>query len=178
MQATCSCHTRLCRRHRQTGSSNRRARSTLQSRWASVLSHTMMQMSPRATVPGYRQSRRPRSPASRNRTGHLPFANRAGCKRARARFGRAWVVRAGRAGRMGLTCDARKEIAFPSHQGGAGRAHVEGEWLGRMFRAGRHAGYMPWSSEERGPSPGRHTWPGAPSRTIEIGPNLGSGKKG
>ena len=33
MQAACSCHTRLCRRHRQTGSSNRKARSTLQSRW-------------------------------------------------------------------------------------------------------------------------------------------------
>ena len=42
---------------------------------------------------------------------------------------------------MGRTSDARKEIASPSHLGGAGRAHVEGEWLGRMFRAGagRHA---------------------------------------
>jgi hypothetical protein len=30
-------------------------------------------------------------------------------------------------------------MAFPSHLGGAGQAHVEGEWLGRMFRAGRHA---------------------------------------
>ncbi len=31
---------------------------------------------------------------------------------------------------------------------------VEGEWLGRMFRAGRHARYMPWSPEERGPESG------------------------
>ena len=69
-------------------------------------------------------------------------------------FGRAWVVRAGWAGWMGRTSDARKEIAFPSHQGGAGRAHVEGERLGRMFRAGRHAGYMPWSPEGRGPGSG------------------------
>ena len=58
-------------------------------------------------------------------------------------FGRAWVMQVGRAGWMGRTSDARKEIAFPSHQGGAGRAHVEGEWLGRMFRAERHAIYMP-----------------------------------
>ncbi len=55
---------------------------------------------------------------------------------------------------MGRTCDARKEIACPSHQGGAGPAHVEGEWLGRMFRAGRHGGYMPWSPEGRGPGSG------------------------
>jgi hypothetical protein len=86
--------------------------------------------------------------------GHLPFANRAGCERERARFGRAWIVRAGWAGWMGRTCDARKEIACPSHLGGAGRAHVEGESLGRMFRAGRHARYVPWSPEERGPGSG------------------------
>ena len=55
---------------------------------------------------------------------------------------------------MGRTSDARKEIAFPSHQGGAGRAHVEGESLGWMFRAGRHARYVPWSPEERGPGSG------------------------
>jgi hypothetical protein len=55
---------------------------------------------------------------------------------------------------MGRTSDARKEIAFPSHLVGAGRAHVEGEWLGRMFRAGRHARYMPWSPEGRGPGSG------------------------
>ena len=50
MQATRSCHTRLCRRHRQPGSSNRKARSTLQSRCALVLTHTWMQMSLRAMV--------------------------------------------------------------------------------------------------------------------------------
>jgi hypothetical protein len=51
---------------------------------------------------------------------------------------------------MGRASDARKEIAFPGRLGGAGRAHVEGEWLGRMFRAGRHARYVPWSPEGRG----------------------------
>jgi hypothetical protein len=55
---------------------------------------------------------------------------------------------------MGRTSDARKEIACPSYHGGAGRAHVEGEWLGRMLRAGRHARYMPWSPEGRGPGSG------------------------
>ena len=50
--------------------------------WCS-LPHGCAQMSPHATAPGYRRSRRrPRSPASRNGTGHRPFANRAGCKRA------------------------------------------------------------------------------------------------
>ncbi|MCX5744306.1 MAG: hypothetical protein NT062_17590 [Proteobacteria bacterium] len=33
-----------------------------------------MQMSQNATDPGYRRFRRPRSPAARNGTGHLPFA--------------------------------------------------------------------------------------------------------
>ncbi len=67
---------------------------------------------------------------------------------------RAWVVRTDWAGWMGRTCDVRRVDTIPSHQGGAGRAHVEGEWLGRMFRAGRHAGYMPWSPEGRGPGSG------------------------
>ena len=53
-----------------------------------------------------------------------------------------------------------------------GRAHDEGVWLGRMFRAGRHAGYMPWSpgarAGVRGAAPGLEP----PPRTIEIGPNL------
>ena len=31
---------------------------------------------------------------------------------------------------------------------------TSGEWLGRMFRAGRHARYMPWSPEGRGPGSG------------------------
>jgi hypothetical protein len=63
---------------------------------------------------------------------------------------------------MGRTSDARKGIAFPSDQGGAGRAHVEGEWLGRMFRAGRHAIYMPWSPEGRGPGSGAPHEAGSP----------------
>jgi hypothetical protein len=36
-------------------------------------------MLPHATAPGYRRSRPPRSPASRNGTGRVQFANRAGC---------------------------------------------------------------------------------------------------
>jgi hypothetical protein len=71
-QATCSCHTRLCRRHRQTRSSNRKARRTLQSRWALVPTPTWLQMSPRVTAPGYRRSCRPRSPAPRNGTATKP----------------------------------------------------------------------------------------------------------
>ena len=97
MQATRSCHTRLCRRHRQTGSSNRKARSTLQSRCALVLTHTWMQMSPNATVPGYRRFRRPRSPAARNGTGHLPCVNHAGYRRAPSTI----CTRMGRANRRG-----------------------------------------------------------------------------
>ena len=73
---------------------------------------------------------------------------------------------------MGRTCDARKEIAFPSHLGGAGRAHVEGEWLGRMFRAGRRATYMPWSPEERGPVRGATLGREPPPCTIGIRPEF------
>jgi hypothetical protein len=97
MQATRSCHTRLCRRHRQPGSSNRKARSTLQSRCALVLTQTWMQMSPNATVPGYRRFRRPRSPAARNETGHLPCVNHAGYRRAPSTI----CTRMGRANRRG-----------------------------------------------------------------------------
>ena len=81
---------------------------------------------------------------------------------------------------MGRTCDARKEIAFPSHQGGAGRAHDEGEWLGRMFRAGRHARYMPWSPEGRGPGSGAPHKAGSPlPAPSEFGQNFvdGFGKR-
>jgi hypothetical protein len=60
---------------------------------------------------------------------------------------------------MWRTCDARKKKAFPWSLGGARRAHVEGEWLGKMLWAGRHAMDMPWSSEGRGPM--GHPWPGA-----------------
>ncbi len=46
-------HTHLCRRHGQTGSSNRKTRSALQGRWAFLDTHTWMKMPPRATDPGY-----------------------------------------------------------------------------------------------------------------------------
>ena len=77
---------------------------------------------------------------------------------------------------MGRTSDARKEImiASPGRLGGAGRAHVEGEWLGRMFRAGRH---VPWSPEGRGPGSARGAtllvvgWQ-PPARTIGIWPEF------
>ena len=64
MQATCLCQTRLCRRHRQTGSSNRKVRSALQSRWSLLLTRTWMHMSLLATDPGYWRSYRSRRPAS------------------------------------------------------------------------------------------------------------------
>jgi hypothetical protein len=71
---------------------------------------------------------------------------------------------------MGRTWDVRKEIACPGRLGGAGRAHVTDERLGRMFSAGRHARYLPWSPEERGPGSGAPplAWK-PPSRAIEIG---------
>jgi hypothetical protein len=51
---------------------------------------------------------------------------------------------------MGRACDAREEAACPGAAWaarGERRAHAEGEprRLGRMFEAGRHARYMPWS---------------------------------
>ena len=76
---------------------------------------------------------------------------------------------------MGQTCDARKEIAFPSYQGGAGRAHVEGERLGRMFRAGRHVGYMPWSPEGRGPGSGAPHYGSPLPAPSEFGQNFVDG---
>ncbi len=138
MQAACSCHTRLCRRHRQPGSSNRKARSTLQSRWASVIT----------PIYGCRRRRAPHLRAIGDPVGRAG-AGRATCRSRTAQDASApehdldacaWVVRAGRAGWMGRTSDARKEIAFPSHLGGAGRAHVEGEWLNVAFQAGTHCG--------------------------------------
>ena len=126
--------------------------STLQSRWALVLKCSHMDADATArhrdssglsAVPSAAQpcvSKRDGPPAVREpRRGQAP----------KDIDGRAWVVRADWAGWMGRTSDARKGIAFPSHQAGAGPAHVEGEWLGRMFRAGRHARYMPWSPEGR-----------------------------
>ena len=81
MQVTCSCQTRLCRQHRQTGSSNMKARSTLQSR-AGVGTH------PTLRICGRRQksalSRRP-SAGGRLRTAKGSGAARADQERAPAR---------------------------------------------------------------------------------------------
>jgi hypothetical protein len=80
----------------------------LQSRWASVLTHTWMQMSPRSTVPGHRRFRRPRSPASRNGTGQLPLARRRRLQtRAEHDLDAYMVVQAGRTCSMGRTCDVQ-----------------------------------------------------------------------
>ncbi len=81
MQATCSCQTRLCRRHRQTGGSNRKARIILQS-WAGIGTH------PALLIYGQRQksalSRRP-SAVGRLRTAKGSGAARADPQRAPAR---------------------------------------------------------------------------------------------
>jgi len=163
MQATCSCHTLLCRRRRQTGSSNGKARSTLQSRWALVLTPTWMQMSPRATVPGYRQSRRPRSPASRNGTGHLPFANRAGCKRAEIVLDAHGSCE--QAGPVGwgerVTCD--ELIQFPVTWAARGEPTSRASgWAGCFGREGT-PDICPGRPRGAGRGPGRHSSPGAPS---------------
>jgi hypothetical protein len=188
MQATCSCHTRLCRRHRQTGSSNRRARSTLQSRWASVLSHwhTMMQMSPRATVPGYRQSRRPRSPASRNGTGHLPFANRAGCKRAEIVLDVHGSCE--QAGPVGwgdrVTCDELIQVPATRTARGEPTSRASG-WAGCFGREGTPGicpGRPVHSPRGAGRGPGRRTRLAAPSlhhrSSARISCIYSFGKKG
>jgi len=163
MQATCSCRTRLCRRRRQTGSSNRRARSTLQSRRALVLTPTWMQMSPRATVPGYRQSRRPRSPASRNGTGHLPFANRAGCKRAEIVLDAHGSCE--QAGPVGwgerVTCD--ELIQFPATWAARGEPTSRASgWAGCFGREGT-PDICPGRPRGAGRGPGRRTRLAAPS---------------
>ena len=163
MQATCSCHTRLCRRRRQTGSSNRKARSTLQSRRALVLTPTWMQMSPRATVPGYRQSRRPRSPASRNGTGHLPFANRAGCKRAEIVLDAHGSYEQARSVGWGerVTCD--ELIQFPATRAARGEPTSRASgWAGCFGREGT-PDICPGRPRGAGRGPGRHTRPAAPS---------------
>ncbi len=112
---------------------------------------------PSAPVPS---PRRPRSPASAPRNGTGPPAVREPRRMLARRdtLGRAWAVRAGRAGWMGRTCDTRKEIAFSSHLGGAGRAHVEGEWLGLMFRAEGTPGIRPGRPRSAGRGRGRRTW--------------------
>ncbi len=55
---------------------------------------------------------------------------------------------------MGRTCDARKEAAFPGRMGGAGRAHAEGEWLGRMFLGGKARQMYVLVARGRGPGSG------------------------
>ena len=74
-----------------------------------------------------------------------------------------------RLGQLDVANLRRSQIkkAFPWSLGGARRAHVEGEWLGKMLWAGRHAMYMPWSSEGRWPM--GHPWPGAGLPRVEIG---------
>ena len=64
--------------------------------------------------------------ALRLETGRATYRSRTAQDASAKRYidGRAWVVRAGWACWMGRTHDARKEIAFPTHLGGAGRAHV------------------------------------------------------
>jgi hypothetical protein len=168
MQATCSCRTRLCRRRRQTGSSNRRARSTLQSRRALVLTPTWMQMSPRATVPGYRQSRRPRSPASRNGTGHLPFANRAGCKRAEIVLDAHGSCE--QDGPVGwgdrVTCDELTQVPVTWSARGEPTSRAS-RWAGCFGREGT-PDMCHCCPRSAGRDPGRPTWPGAPPCAIEI----------
>ena len=168
MQAACSCHTRLCRRHRQTGSSNRKARSTLQSRWASVLAHTWMQMSLRAIVPGYRRSRRPRSPASRNGTSHLPLANRAGCKRAKIDLDAHGPCK--QAGPIGwgdrVTCDELTQVPVTWSARGEPTSRAS-RWAGCFGREGT-PGMCPGRPRSAGRDPGRPTWLGPPPCAIEI----------
>ncbi len=76
-QATCSCHTPVPSAS-PDAEPNRKARRTLQSRWALVLTPTWLQLSPRATAPGYRRSCRPRSPAPRNGTATKPTSRASG----------------------------------------------------------------------------------------------------
>ena len=157
---------RLCRRPRQTGSSNR-ARGLeaciLQSRWALVLTPTWMKMSPHAAVPGYRRSRRPRSPASRNGTGHLPFANRAGGKRAEIVLDAHGSCE--QAGPVGwgerVTCD--ELIQFPATWAARGEPTTRASrWAGCFGREGT-PDICPGRPRGAGRGPGRRTRPGAPS---------------
>jgi hypothetical protein len=102
--------------------------------WALLLTPTCLYMSPHAPVPSYRRSCRPRSPASRNGTGQLSFAPRRQ-KAPKDIHERTWAVCAGWAGLMGRTRDVQCANTLPGRLGGAGRAHVEGGWLGRIFWA-------------------------------------------
>jgi hypothetical protein len=177
MQTTCSCRTRL-----QVPStsldgelgSNMKARSTLYSWWALVLTPTWMQMLPRAAHPGHRRFRRPRSPASRNEMGHLPFASRERCKRAEIVLDAHCSCEQARPVGSGerVTCDALIQVpAARAARGSPRRGTVQ--WLGRMFWAGSHARHI--SPELRGPGsgPGAPPLAGALPRAIEIRPGPG-----
>jgi hypothetical protein len=132
MQAMCSCHTRLCRRHRRTGSSNRKARSTLQSCWALVLTPTWMQMSPRATVPSYRVGGSVGRAALRLETGRAA--------------GRSRTAQDANAPRYLLDAHGSRERAgpvgrgeLPGRLGGAGRGDPKSRalgWAGPLRREG------------------------------------------
>jgi hypothetical protein len=200
MQATCTCHTRLCRRHRQTGSSNGRtgsgkARSTLQSRWASVLTPTSStwmhwQMSPRATVPGYRKSRRPRSPQCVSKPDGPPAVRTGKPRRMQARPRTIWT-RMGRtsrpargrsdgvnsltlakkwpllavtslsAGRRGAASPRRGRVAGPDGSGGKARRVLVYALVVRGSRAGPGVRGAAPAAVPWGPLP-------APSKSAQI----------
>ena len=110
-------------------------------------------MSPRATVPGYRRSRRPRSPAPRIWTAIWRLRTAQGSSavemvlNARGSCEQAGLVGWGEPG-----TSQRNSLSRPP--GRREGAHVTDERLGRMFWAGRHARYLFWSPEERGPGSG------------------------
>ena len=124
-----------------------------------------LQTLPHATVPGYRRSCRPRSPASRNGTTCRTLAKRAGCRRQKIYTNaHGSCVRAGRAGwtpedasgaSSRVTCDGLSGTCPGRLGGAAGRAHVgrrggSAGCLGREsnLRPGVHvlpSGYVPCS---------------------------------
>ena len=125
-------------------------------------------------VPGYRRSRRPRNPASRNGTGHLPFANRAGCKHARDLIlTRMGYKQAGpfRWGEL-VKCDELIQVLAAW----AARGPLGGEWPDVLGGKARRI-YVLVSQRRAGRDPGRHTRPGAPSPRIEIRPKQQTGKR-
>ena len=128
-------------------------------------------MSPRATVPGYRRSRRPRSPAPRIWTASCRSRTAQGSSavemvlNARGSCEQAGLVGWGEPG-----TSQRNSLSRPP--GRREGAHVTDERLGRMFWAGRHARYLHWSPEERGPGSGAPplAWspPPAPSKSGVV----------
>ena len=137
-------------------------------------------MSPRATDPGYRRSRRPCSPASRIGTGHLPLANlnRAGSLLnapetnfdAHGSYEQAGPVGWGDS----VTCDRLMQVPAAWAARGELTSRASG-WVGYFWRPG--GGTPPdytcrghGRPRGAGRDPGRRTWPGAPSPHLEIGP--------